>query len=213
VGNGYVVPAADAMDELRQILQDARRRLRELEALDGSQIYNTVQDLRNLIDGLLEQVDGNFTGTLTVGGLSTLDEINSLATYDRLVTGSGAFRTMSVNILGHIGQTVSSRRFKQDIQSADIPGETLRALRVVFFRYSAQMPFDQEQQPWLLGLIAEEVHELGLTWLVVYDEEGRPQALVDFALPYLGLLLAQYNAEEIDALRAEIRSAQGLKNG
>lgn len=215
MGNGYVVPASDALDQLRQILQDARARLRELEALDGSQIYNTVQDLRNLLDGLLAATEVNVTGNITstagnlsIAGTSNLaGDVDSLATYSRLVTGSGSFRAMSVNILGHVGQTVSSRRFKQDIETAGIPRETLRALRVVFFRYAAQVPFNQDQQPLLLGLIAEEVHDLGLTWLVDYDEEGHPQALVDFALPYLGLLLAQYNADEIDDLRAEL----GLK--
>jgi len=129
--------------------------------------------------------------------------INSVDVYNRLVTGSGSFRATSTNILGQMGQTVSSRRYKQDIQPAAIDRKTLRALRLVFFRYIADVPFDQEQQPRLLGLIAEEVHDLGLTWLVVYDPTGAPEALVEFALPYLGLMLAQYDAEDIDELRAE----------
>jgi hypothetical protein len=136
--------------------------------------------------------------------------INSVDVYNRLVTGSGSFRTTSTNILGQMGQTVSSQRFKQDIVDADVPRETLRKLRLVFFRYTAAVPFDQDQQPLLLGLIAEEVHDLGLTWLVVYDDEQRPEALVDFALPFLGLLLAQSNADEIEALRSEIAE---LKRG
>lgn len=129
--------------------------------------------------------------------------INSVDVYNRLVTGSGSFRSTSANILGQLGQTVSSRRYKQDIEAAVIPRETLRALRLVFFRYTASVPFSQEQQPTLLGLIAEEVHDLGLTWLVIYNDAGQPEALVDFALPYLGLMLAQHNADDLDELREQ----------
>ena len=129
--------------------------------------------------------------------------INSVDVYNRLVTGSGSFRSTSANILGQLGQTVSSRRYKQDIEAAVIPRETLRALRLVFFRYTASVPFSQEQQPTLLGLIAEEVHALGLTWLVIYSDAGQPEALVDFALPYLGLMLAQLNADDLDELREQ----------
>ena len=204
MAGGYALQPEDVFAELRQILQNARDRLREIEALDGTQIYNTVQDLRRLIEGVLTQTDVNVSGNVTAGGMGIFPGgINSLDVYSRLVTGSGSFRSTSTNILGEMGQTVSSRRFKQDIETAVIPRETLRKLRLVFFRYIANIPFDQEQQPLMLGLIAEEVHDLGITWLVIYDGDGRPEALVDFALPFLGLLLAQYDADDIDDLRRE----------
>ena len=181
---GYAVPAQDALDQLRQILQDARRRLREIEALDGSQIYNTVQDLRNLIEGLLEQVDGNFSGTLTVGGLSTLGLIDSTATYGRNVTGSGSYRSVQVNIDGAIGYVPSSRQFKRDI--AELPdSDSVLGVQVVRFRYKDAVENLGELAPVEVGVIAEQVHKLGLTWLVDYDENGKP-----FGVKYERLALA-----------------------
>lgn len=184
MGNGYAVQPTDALDQLRMILQNARQRLRELEALDGSQIYNTVQDLRNLIDGLLNQVNGNFTGTLTVGGLSSLDEIDSLATYSRNVTGSGSYRSVQVNLNGQIGYVPSSRQFKRDI--ADLPdSDSVLNVQVVRFRYKDAVENMGDGAPVEVGVIAEQVHKLGLTWLVDYDENGKP-----FGVKYERLALA-----------------------
>lgn len=189
--------------------------VQQLQMPTGTQIFEAKAKLEQALDDIGTYVDAylasgfttgsmHATGNVTVDGMTTsTGGLNSVDVFNRLVTGSGAFRTVSVNVLGAIGQTVSSMKYKQDITPAVIPRETLRALRLVFFRYIARAPFDQEQQPWLLGLIAEEVHALGLTWLVVYDDNGEPEALVDFALPFLGLLLAQYNADDIDELRSE----------
>lgn len=169
---GYVVPAADALDQLRQILQDARRRLREIEALDGSQIYNTVQDLQNLINGLLEQVDGNFSGTLTVGGTSTLAAINSLTTYSRNVTGSGSYRVVYVNLDGSIGYVPSSRLVKTDIAPAKVDTDAILAIPLQHFRYRAAVEQMGTEAPLETGVIAEEVDALGLGWLIDYSTDG-----------------------------------------
>jgi hypothetical protein len=211
MAGGYQVPPADVLAELVQILRDARARLRELEALDGSQIYNTVQDLKNLIAGLLDATDINVSGNITAGGTITANTAyNSLATYSRDVSGFGGFRTMSVNIIGMIGYASSSLRNKELIGEASerVTKQQLRDLRLVFFRYLAAAPFDQEQQPILLGLLAEQVHEIGLTWLVIYDEKGRPESLVDFAVPFLGLLLAQMLADDYDALEERVAAIE-----
>jgi hypothetical protein len=208
VSGGYEYVPTDPIERLIFLLDRLSARVSELERPTGTQTAEAVQTLTDLVEGILEQDEVNVSGNVTAGGMGTFTGgLNSVDVYSRLVTGSGSFRATSTNILGQMGQTVSSRRYKQDIETADVSREQLRALRVVFFRYLAHVPFDQDQQPLMLGLIAEEVHDLGLHWLVVYDDEGRPEALVDFALPFIGLLLAQYNAADIDSLRQRMDAA------
>jgi hypothetical protein len=172
VGNGYPSGSQDDDQYLPAMLREVLRRLDELESLDGSQIYNTVQDLRNLIDGLLEQVDGNFSGTLTVGGTSTLATINSLTTYSRNVTGSGSYRVMYVNLDGSIGYVPSSRLVKTDITSAEVDTDAILAIPLQHFRYKAAVEQMGDDAPLETGVIAETVDALGLGWLIDYSPDG-----------------------------------------
>lgn len=128
-------------------------------------------------------------GTISAGGtISTNGDVTasngrvtgntglrSTGVYNNLLTSS--FRVVyvsSVNGPGDLGYVPSSRQFKQDIADAELPPEVWRALRLVTFRYIAAVAElgDQAEVEW--GLIAEEVHDLGLTWLVDYDEFGKP---------------------------------------
>lgn len=131
--------------------------------------------------------------------------LNASDAYDRSVAGHGGFRTLNVAADGVIGGVTSSRRYKEDIESADIPRHILRGLRVVFYRYIANTDLDE---PLQLGLIAEEVHDLGLTWLVYYDDQGRPEGLAERALPALALLLAQDAEDRLDALTRTVDDLQ-----
>lgn len=191
MGNGYTVPPSDVLDELRQILTDARARLRELEALDGTQIYDTVQNLKKLIDGVLEQTDVNVSGSVTAGGnvtaggtITANTAFNSLATYSRNVTGSGSYRSLWVNIDGEIGYVPSSLQFKRDIADID-PDPAVLDVQVVRFRYKDAVENMGEDAPVEVGVIAEQVHALGLSWLVDYDANGEP-----FGVKYDRLALA-----------------------
>jgi hypothetical protein len=191
MGNGYQVPATDVLDQLRQILQDARRRLRELEALDGSQIYNTVQNLKNLVDGLLEQTEINVSGDVTAGGEGTFTSgINSPDVYSRDLTGSGGYHSTWASVGGQLGWVPSSRRFKQDIETAALDWEAIEKLRVVTYRYIAAVAAQGDAAPLEVGLIAEEVADLGLPWLVTYDAEGHVDGINERALPVLALAVA-----------------------
>lgn len=131
--------------------------------------------------------------------------VTSVGMYNQSVAGMGGFRTVSVALNGVTGGLTSSERYKTDIIPAEVPLEALRALRVVFYRYLAQVPFSQDAEPVNLGLIAEQVDELGFTWLVDYDDEGRPDALNERMLPYVAILLAQIAHDRLDGVeRASI---------
>lgn len=117
------------------------------------------------------------TGDLDVAGTTTLGIVNSPATYNRNVTGSGSYRVRYVNILGEEGYVPSSRRVKQDIVEIQIDAATVRQIRTYAFRYILAVETLGDDAPIEIGSMAEDVHDLGLTWLVDYDENGDPAGL------------------------------------
>src|SRR5690349_9056898 len=94
-----------------------------------------------------------------------------------------------------VSRSTSSRKYKRDIEPVEIDEEAFLAMRPVRFRGRTEVderahyeerlaagedvPADQvPAEPQVhVGLIAEEVHELGLTSFVVYHE-GEPDALM-----------------------------------
>lgn len=142
---------------------------------------------------------GNVTasGAVTAAGAVSGDSgtfsasLSSVGAYNTLVTGGGTYRATWQHETGFFGYAPSSRRFKTDIQSFTPDVEALEALRVVVFRYLASPPYDQAQQPLTVGLIAEEVHELGLHWLVDYDDNGEPFGVKYELLGLAALMLVQ----------------------
>jgi hypothetical protein len=155
------------------------------------------------------KVTGQWTGDIETPWslkLTGAAGILAPAVYDQTVAGMGGWRSLYVAANGVFGGVTSSARFKRDIRSADIPRATLRQLRVVFFRYIADVAAGDDLPQ--IGLIAEEVHELGLTWLVDYDAEGAPHALNDRAFPFIALLLAQDAEDRIDALIERVETLE-----
>ena len=92
--------------------------------------------------------------------------------------------TVSYNanmFLGESGQvwkgSASSRRYKVDIQDYDVPDSLLDVpFRTWVDKAEAEEAGTTEGLPRLPGLIAEEVAEVDPTF-VIYDQEGRPDAL------------------------------------
>lgn len=72
---------------------------------------------------------------------------------------------------GEIARRTSSRRYKQDIEAA----ESMDALLDV--QPATWHDINDPEGRRYFGAIAEDVHDLGLTHLVTYDGEGRPEAL------------------------------------
>lgn len=186
MGNGYAVPAADSLDHLRQIIMDARARLRELEALDGSQIYNTVQDLRNLIDGLLDATDISVTGNVTAGGTVTgTSGLTSPGGYALDVTTlPGARTTAWWHNSGRLGQTSSSIAKKIDLTTLPFTAADIRAVQPYMFRYIAQVEIRNDPNnpnydptypvPWEVGFMAEHFLANNLDLFVWFNEDGTP---------------------------------------
>jgi hypothetical protein len=93
----------------------------------------------------------------------------------------------------------SSRRFKKDIAALSPDKQAILAMQLVQFRYRVAVDEDQSLQ---VGLIAEDLHDLGLEWLVEYDDEGRPSGVRYFRIALALLPIVQDHEARIAALEA-----------
>lgn len=75
---------------------------------------------------------------------------------------------------GRIAVAASSRRFKKYIKAWTPDKQAILAMHLVTFRYKVAIDADSSVD---YGLIAEDLDNLGLTWLVFYDADGLPQGV------------------------------------
>ncbi|MES2093829.1 MAG: tail fiber domain-containing protein [Actinomycetota bacterium] len=118
------------------------------------------------------------TSTGDVNAAGTLNGpagVNSLGAYSNLLTsGYRALWVTTTGSTGAFGYVPSSRRFKQEEKPATVDLSAALAIQVVTFRYTQAVEElgDEAQVEW--GVIAEDLHALGFTWLVDYDEDEQP---------------------------------------
>ena len=123
-----------------------------------------------------------------------------------------------VNGDGQLGTTLSSARFKKDIESMGKNSETICSLKPVTFHYKG----DETKLP-CFGLIAEEVAKVN-PGLIVMEKEGKPLTvryeqinailLNEFLKEHRtvqeqGTILSEQQ-KEIDALKAELKEQRVL---
>jgi len=79
-------------------------------------------------------------------------------------------------------------------------------LRLVTFRYIQAVDERGDDAEQVVGMIAEEVHALGATWLVDYDDDGEP-----FGLKYDRVLFVVMAwGQRADARLAAIEAHLGI---
>jgi hypothetical protein len=225
MAGGFAAPDRGEFGALTGALQDAQRRLDELETPTGTSLSSLVAQVQEAIANIVTTVNaaieensytrtqidtritdkvatpgdiapedvtatgnvsgvdvtasgavaaaGNITGASGTfpGGLSSADA------YGHLVTGGGSYRAAWVHESGFFGYAPSSREFKTDEMPARFAVEDVLKLQATFFRYFAATPYDQEQQPEILGAIVEDVEAAGFPWLVDRDADGKPFGL------------------------------------
>lgn len=189
----------------------------------GGMIVNGATQLVGGVTGGLN-VTGGITATTTIAasgqvsgssfytaGTAQADTgISSIGVYSNLLTTSyRAVWLTSTGGTGTFGYVPSSRRFKQDIADASLPNirEVMANLRLVTFRYIAAVEelADAADTEW--GVIAEEIHDLGLTWLVDYDGDGLPFGVKHERFAFLLILDAQDKQAQIDAITSRLDAA------
>jgi hypothetical protein len=103
-----------------------------------------------------------------------------------------------------VKEGTSSKRYKKDIKDLKVNILNILKLRAVSYKWKESGKED-------IGLIAEEVAEL-IPDLVIYDEEGRPDAVKYNKLPIYLLELIKEQQEKIDEQQKQIEELSGEIN-
>lgn len=148
----------------------------------------------------------NSSGSQWFGGTSNYNgsyraHINGYLRYTGRPS-STSVTTLGVDANGLVRTSSSSRKYKENIQSYGKGLEDVLRLNPVTFNYIND---EEEYNPTLGGLIAEDVHDAGLGEFVVYGNDGTEPESVNYG----NMVALMANAirelkEENDSLRSEI---------
>jgi len=145
-------------------------------------------------------------GTTSAGGagltISTGKYIWSVGTYNN-TTGNAA--NMFVGADGSFNRSTSSIKYKTNVQDANHGLAEVLHLRSVIYKGK------NDGEKIFGGLIAEEVHEAGLTEFVQYAEDGSPDALAYGNMVSLCIKAIQEQQALITTLTDRITALEGVK--
>ena len=153
-------------------------------------------------------------GNLLVG--TTTDNGSRLrvtgnAYFDNLVYSPGVYNqttgsaaNMHIASDGNFFRSTSSRKYKRDIQDVTFGLSDVLALRPVTYKGNSAA----DGETVFGGLIAEEVHDAGLTQFVQYAEDGTPDALAYGNMVALCIKAIQELKAENDDLKARLTALE-----
>jgi len=139
--------------------------------------FRTAADFRCKIDSVGRLVMGSPTVNTTVANsLVTTGRIQSDATAS-LTTGSAAnvFISSATGLMQR--GNVSSLRYKKDITDATWGLADVLKLKAKTFKSKATGENGETDDTTYAGFIAEDVHDIGLTNFVEYDDKNQPDAI------------------------------------
>lgn len=132
------------------------------------------------------------TGGISTSGLCTLSDV-----YSRTNTG----RAVYVSSSGVMGIGSSSERYKKNIVDADLDIAAVLQMAVRTFQYKKDFSDDQSIH---IGLIAEELHELGLQNFVFYNEDGEPDGVAYERIALALIPVIKQQAARLDIIEARL---------
>ena len=116
----------------------------------------------------------------------------------------GTARTLSIASSGLVGYTTSSRQFKQDIEDLSIDVSNVLSIVPKKFKYKTDVEQFGSAAEMAYGFIAEDLHEVGLSPFVDYDESGNVFG-IDYSRYVVALqAVARYQAAQIELLSARL---------
>lgn len=196
-----------------------RRRLDTLERPTGSEKGNLVAQVQAAIANIGATVTaylaGGFTtgsmtasGSVSVGGsLSVTGPANFPQAYANPVTTAYFAAYIDGDTGKRLGRTVSSRRYKQDVVAWTPDVQAVFALQLVQYRQIHVVAEMGDEAPVEWGLIAEELVDLGLDWLVLFVD-GRPEGIAYEKIALALLPIVQDHETRLQAL--EVRGVLPL---
>lgn len=132
------------------------------------------------------------------------------------MTSTGSAANLFIDLAtGSVFRSTSSIGYKQDIGEHDTESDADKILQahIVEFRVTEEVNEQDDLAPTYVGLIAEDLDELGLNWYVVYDEYNEPDAIEYERLTLPLIALAQRQQKEIDDLKARVEALEAKVNG
>ena len=214
----------NSQSRILTILNEYGKRLRELERPSGTQLIQAAQQIYEALNNLDTMVAASIVkqsytraeidvrlaqwrwGVLAPGngGTGITNAYNNLFTV-------GPWRAVWVLSDGTMGTSQSSRTVKTDITDADefIDVADLRKVKWCVYRFIEDMNQNLDDSTPRLGMIAEELDDNGLGWLVEYDEDTLQP--VGISYPMLGvaaLRLAQDAEDRCDALEQRVKELE-----
>lgn len=143
----------------------------------------------------------NLAGGVGIAGGADID---GTITYTSAPT-TGAAANVNYNTTnGNIRVVTSSRRYKQDAEDAPDRADGILSLHGRTWRDRAEVAEHPDTDNRYVGFIAEELHDLGLTEYLVYDDEGRPDAIQYDRLTVPLVQLAKRQQAQLDTQAAQI---------
>lgn len=214
----------NSQSRILTILNEYGKRLRELERPSGTQLIQAAQQIYEALNNLDTMVAASIVkqsytraeidsrvaqwrwGVLAPGNGGT----GIANAYNHLFT-VGPWRAVWVLSDGTMGTSQSSRTVKTDITDADefINVDDLRKVKWCVYRFIEDMNQNLDDSTPRLGMIAEELDDNGLGWLVEYDEDTLKP--VGISYPMLGvaaLRLAQDAEDRCDALEQRVKELE-----
>lgn len=216
----------NSQSRILTILNEYGKRLRELERPSGTQLIQAAQQIYDALNNLDSMVAASIVkqsytrseidvrlaqwrwGVLAPGngGTGIANAYNNLFTV-------GPWRAVWVLSDGTMGTSQSSRTVKTDITDADefINVDDLRRVKWCVYRFIEDMNLNLDDSTPRLGMIAEELDDNGLGWLVEYDEDTLQPVGINY--PMLGvaaLRLAQDAEDRCDALEQRVNELERM---
>ena len=121
-------------------------------------------------------------------------------------TGSAANVFVS-STTGELVRSTSSLKYKRDVQDATHGLAEVMQLRPVTYKGKSQV----DGETVFGGLVAEEVHDAGLTEFVQYAADGTPDALAYGNMVSLCVKAIQELSAQVTALQAEVNALKGAE--
>lgn len=216
----------NSQSRILTILNEYGKRLRELERPSGTQLIQAAQQIYEALNNLDTMVAASIVkqsytraeidvrlaqwrwGVLAPGngGTGIANAYNNLFTV-------GPWRAVWVLSDGTMGTSQSSRTVKMDITDADefINVTDLRKVKWCVYRFIEDMNRHLDDSTPRLGMIAEELDDNGLGWLVEYNEDTlEPEGINYPMLGVAALRLAQDAEDRCDALEQRVNELERL---
>ena len=99
-----------------------------------------------------------------------------------------------------VSASISSIRYKENVESLDVNYKTILEIEPVTFHYKKEVLTEGDPSNKQYGFIAEQVESLGLQELVEYDKENRPDSIKYDNIPIYLLKVCQEQDKIIASL-------------